>query len=160
MKIEKGDFFHVPSGTVHALCKGTLVLEIQQKSDTTYHLYDYNRTDDQGNLRELHLEKSKDVITIPFEQEQLTFVQEKMENAIITHFVNSDYFSVDKWEINGKASFRQNNPFLLCSVIEGDGKLNHKGIKYALEKGAHFLLPVNFGEFGVEGDIELIVSHV
>ena len=61
-KIKPGDFFYVPAGTIHALCKGTLVLEIQQSSDTTYRVYDYDRVDKDGNLRELHLDKAIDVI--------------------------------------------------------------------------------------------------
>ncbi|MBD5023914.1 mannose-6-phosphate isomerase, partial [Xanthomonas citri pv. citri] len=58
IKIKPGDFFYVPSGTLHALCKGTLVLEIQQNSDTTYRVYDYDRCNDQGQKRTLHIEKA------------------------------------------------------------------------------------------------------
>ncbi|MGN1387147.1 MAG: mannose-6-phosphate isomerase, class I [Bacillus sp. (in: firmicutes)] len=160
VKIKKGDFFYVPSGTVHALCKGTLVLETQQNSDTTYRLYDYNRKDAEGNLRELHLDKSKDVITVPFKEEQLVFGTTKVGNVNMTHFVENDFFSVDKWDVKGKASFEQEYPFLLCSVIEGDGVLVHKDKEYSLEKGSHFLLPNQFGQFVLDGEMELIVSHV
>lgn len=55
VKIKKGDFFHVPTGTIHALKKGTLVLETQQSSDTTYRLYDYDRLGDDGMPHPLHL---------------------------------------------------------------------------------------------------------
>lgn len=65
IKIKPGDFFYVPSGTLHALCEGTLVLEIQQNSDTTYRVYDYDRCNDQGQKRTLHIEKAMEVITIP-----------------------------------------------------------------------------------------------
>lgn len=160
VKIKKGDFFYVPSGTVHALCKGTLVLETQQNSDTTYRLYDYDRKDDKGNTRELHLEKSKDVITVPFVNEQLAFETEQIEEATVTHFVANEYFSVDKYEIHGEASFKQSSPFILCSVIDGDGKLVGCDSEYVLAKGAHFLLPYNFGEYTLTGNMELIVSHV
>ncbi|MFS0780130.1 mannose-6-phosphate isomerase, class I [Bacillus sp. 1P06AnD] len=160
VNIKKGDFFYVPSGTVHALCKGTLVLETQQNSDTTYRLYDYNRKDASGNERELHLEKSKDVITVPFAPEQLSFEKKHIDGATITTFVKNGYFSVDKWEIQGLAPFEQTHPFLLCSAIEGQGTLSHNGKKYAVKKGDHFLLPAEFGAFELEGELELIVSHV
>ena len=62
VKVKKGDFFHVPTGTVHALKKGTLVLEIQQSSDTTYRLYDYDRLGDDGLPRSLHLKQSIEVL--------------------------------------------------------------------------------------------------
>lgn len=160
VNIKKGDFFYVPSGTVHALCKGTLVLETQQNSDTTYRLYDYNRKDAEGNVRELHLEKSKDVITVPFKNEDLEFVTEQIGEATVTHFVTSEYFTVDKYEIHGQASFEQLYPFLLCSVIDGEGKIVLNDEEYVVEKGAHFLLPYNSGEYTLIGDMELIVSHV
>ncbi len=69
--IKPGDFFYVPSGTLHALCEGTLVLEIQQSSDATYRLYDYDRTDGNGNKRELHLQKVIDVTDIPHTDENV-----------------------------------------------------------------------------------------
>ncbi|WP_050616379.1 mannose-6-phosphate isomerase, class I [Bacillus testis] len=160
VKIKKGDFFYVPSGTVHALCKGTLVLETQQNSDTTYRLYDYNRKDAAGNERGLHLDKSKDVITVPFTPAHLSYEKKQIEDAAITTFVNNEFFSVAKWEIKGQASFKQTNPFLLCSMIEGEGTLCHNGQEYNIKKGDHFLLPADFGPFTLKGEIELIVSHV
>ncbi len=83
VKIKKGDFFYVPSGTVHALCKGTLVLETQQNSDTTYRLYDYHRKDAAGKERELHLGKSKDVIQVPFIPEPLSYEPKKRESDYV-----------------------------------------------------------------------------
>src|SRR5699024_7807402 len=63
-KVEAGDFIYVPSGTIHAIGKGIMILEIQQSSDITYRVYDYDRKDKQGHLRELHLDKAKEVITV------------------------------------------------------------------------------------------------
>lgn len=62
--VKKGDLFNIYSGTIHAICKGTLLLEIQQSSDVTYRLYDYNRLSN-GSLRELHIDKALDVIKFP-----------------------------------------------------------------------------------------------
>src|SRR5699024_10773647 len=66
-----GDFFFVRAGTVHAIKKGSLILEIQQASDITYRLYDYDRKDADGNLRDLHLEKSKEAIKILPEENEI-----------------------------------------------------------------------------------------
>ena len=63
-QIQKGDQFNIYSGTIHAICKGTLLLEIQQSSDITYRIYDYKRLDN-GKLRELHIDKALDVIKFP-----------------------------------------------------------------------------------------------
>ncbi|MTH53548.1 mannose-6-phosphate isomerase, class I [Bacillus mangrovi] len=160
VKIAKGDFFYVPSGTVHALCEGTVVLETQQNSDTTYRLYDYDRTDAEGNLRELHLEKSKDVITVPHALPQVEMRADTKEGKKVTQFVKEAFFTVFKWEIQGEAAFEQNEPFLLCSVIEGEGILMHEGETYPLEKGDHVLLPADFGAFLVSGQLEIIAAHV
>ena len=55
--INKGDFYYIPAGTLHAICKGSLIYEAQQSSDITYRVYDYHRKDDQGNERELHVHR-------------------------------------------------------------------------------------------------------
>jgi mannose-6-phosphate isomerase len=159
VKIKPGDFFFVPSGTIHALCEGTLVLETQQSSDTTYRVYDYDRRDAEGNLRELHLEKAIDVTTVPHTVAGVTPKVEKRENVIITTFVESEFFTVYKWDVTGKETFQFTEKYLLLSVINGEGVITHNGERYPLNKGMHAVLPVGFGEFQLEGNIELIISH-
>lgn len=160
VKIKPGDFFYVPSGTIHALCEGTLVLETQQSSDTTYRLYDYDRLDDQGNPRELHLDKSIAVTTVPHTSVKTDVKVETHENAQIITFIKSSFFSVYKWIVTGKMSFSINEKYLLCSVLNGTGTLREgNGDLYSLNKGDHFIIPVGFGSFILDGNIELIVSH-
>ena len=159
VKIKPGDFFYVPSGTIHALCEGTLVLETQQSSDTTYRVYDYDRKDAEGNLRDLHLEKAIDVTTVPHQDAvNIPKVQEQ-ENLIITTFVESEFFSVYKWVVEGKSTFANDDQFLLLSVIKGEGSLTHNGENFELRKGTHLIIPVGMGEFEIAGEFELIVSH-
>jgi mannose-6-phosphate isomerase len=159
VEIKPGDFFYVPSGTIHALCEGTLVLETQQSSDTTYRVYDYDRRDADGNLRELHLEKAMDVTTVPFEGTSVTPRVENRENVAITTFIESEFFSVYKWAVRGKVAFAFDERYLLVSVIGGEGELVHHGERYPLNKGTHFIVPVGFGEFVIDGVCEIIVSH-
>ncbi|KYG25725.1 mannose-6-phosphate isomerase, class I [Priestia endophytica] len=160
LKVKPGDFFYVPSGTVHAIGKGILILETQQNSDTTYRLYDYDRRDSEGNFREIHLKKSIEVTETPFTQNQLSVMHEKVENLSITHFVQGDYFSVEKWELNGLAHLKQQKQFLLVSVIEGEGELTKEGKRYSFKKGDHFILPTSFGEYELVGDTKCIVSSL
>ncbi|PGV53359.1 mannose-6-phosphate isomerase, class I [Bacillus sp. AFS037270] len=159
VKIQPGDFFYVPSGTIHALCEGTLVLETQQSSDTTYRVYDYDRRDTEGNLRDLHLEKAMEVTTVPHQDDVITRAVHENGNTRITTFVKSEFFSVYKWEVDGKSSFAFNDKYLLFSVSDGEGTLSHNGKYYGLKKGTHFIIPVGFGEFVVDGNCEMIVSH-
>ncbi|XXM71440.1 mannose-6-phosphate isomerase, class I [Lysinibacillus sphaericus] len=158
--VKPGDFFYVPSGTIHALCTGTLVLETQQSSDTTYRVYDYDRRDAEGNTRELHIEKSIEAATIPHQNADVQPEVEKRDGVEVTKFVEAEYFSVYKWQVDGYASFVQDQPFQLASVLEGEGTLKAHGESYALKKGDHFILPADVETFEVEGKLELIVSHV
>lgn len=157
--IHPGDFFYVPSGTIHALCEGTLVLETQQSSDTTYRVYDYDRTDAAGNKRELHLQKAIDVTMIPHRDAAVRPRTEEKPGVTITTFAKEAFFSVYKWDVEGTALFTQNEPFELASVLDGEGAMKAGGKTYPLEKGMHFLLPSGFGHFELEGRLTLIVSH-
>ena len=159
VKIKPGDFFYIPSGTIHAICEGTVILETQQSSDTTYRVYDYDRRDDQGNLRELHLEKALDVTTVPHQDAVSRPKVETRENTVITTFIESEFFSVYKWDINGKTSFTCKDQYLLLSVIAGEGTLEHEGENYSLKKGTHLIVPVGFGEFALDGKMRVIVSR-
>lgn len=157
--VKPGDFFYVPSGTIHALCEGILVLETQQSSDTTYRVYDYDRVDKNGKKRELHIEKSIAVTSVPHVDPELNITVNKGPEVDITTFLQAEYFSVYKWDIHGQASFSQEQPFMLFSVLEGKGTLTVNGNVYEVTKGDHFLLPANVDEFSLAGELEMIVSH-
>jgi mannose-6-phosphate isomerase len=159
VKIKPGDFFYVPSGTIHALCEGTLVLETQQSSDTTYRVYDYDRRDAEGKLRDLHLEKAIDVTTVPHQDYHVSPKVQKREGVNVITFVDEEFFTVYKWEINGKANFSFDDQYLLLSVLKGKGKVAHNGEQYKLEKGNHLIIPYGFGDFAIEGNCDVIVSH-
>lgn len=159
VKVKAGDFFYVPSGTIHALCAGVLILETQQSSDTTYRVYDYDRVDKSGQKRELHIEKSIDVTTVPHEGVATTPSTQQIEGAAITTYVQSEFFSVYKWDINGRASFTQEKPFLIGSVLEGEGEIISEEGTYRFNKGDHFILPADFGSFEIKGNAQFIVSH-
>ena len=160
IKIKKGDFFYVPSGTIHALCKGTLVLETQQNSDTTYRVYDYNRVDNNGNKRELRINKSLDVTTVPHVESLLDYKIIKNDTFIHTTFISNEFFSVHKLNIFGECKLTHNTLFSLYSVIEGSGILICRSGKYNLNKGSHFILPYDFGNFIFNGNMKIIYSHL
>ncbi|MEW9501923.1 mannose-6-phosphate isomerase, class I [Jeotgalibacillus marinus] len=159
VKVKPGDFFYVPSGTIHALCSGVLILETQQSSDTTYRVYDYDRVGNDGQKRELHLEKSIDVTTIPHQDSPTLPTKEDINGGTVTTYVEATYFSVYKWDINGNAVFQQDQPYMLVSVIEGEGTITTQQGTFDLHKGDHFILPNDLGELEITGNIQLIVSH-
>lgn len=153
--IKKGDFFQITPGTVHAIKAGTLILETQQNSDITYRLYDYDRLQN-GKPRELHLNKSIDVIRCPYEGQKNEFETTQMEHAVVTQLVQCEFYTVDKIDVTGSQQFKTNAPFLIASVIEGEGNID--GIK--VKKGDHFILPNGYDTFTLEGTLSLITSYV
>jgi mannose-6-phosphate isomerase len=156
VKVKPGDFFFVPSGTIHAIGKGILILETQQNSDTTYRVYDYDRKDENGQTRELHIEKAIEVISVPGE---VTISDLEIVNESMIKLIESDYFSVYKILFKDSLKMNQNKAFCLVSVIEGKGELNGKSRCYSFEKGEHFILPYQFGEYELKGNAELIISY-
>lgn len=156
--VKAGDFFYVPSGTMHAIGKGILILETQQSSDTTYRVYDFNRRDAQGNLRKLHIDKSIDVLTIgkPANSTPATMAVDHLESTLL---VSNKFFSVYRWEVTGLVDFTQTVPYLLLSVLSSQGQLTVDGRVYDLKKGDHFILPNDVKEWSFDGQLEMIVSH-
>ncbi|MED3835001.1 mannose-6-phosphate isomerase, class I [Peribacillus frigoritolerans] len=158
-EIKPGDFFYVPSGTIHALCKGTIVLETQQSSDTTYRVYDYERIDKKGLKRDLHLDKAIDVTRVPHQGVKFEPEITELEGSLFTKFIEEKYFAVYKWDVHRRLELKQDHHFMLVSVINGDAELKVGEDIYSLTKGMHFILPYQTGEFIIEGQANFIVSH-
>ncbi|HEY4554676.1 MAG TPA: mannose-6-phosphate isomerase, class I [Bacillaceae bacterium] len=160
VKVKPGDFVYVPSGTIHAIGKGIVILETQQSSDITYRVYDYDRTDQAGNKRDLHLERSIQVAAVPHQdavtEEKQTFYGDLAEKQL----VKEKYFTVYHWKLTGKAVRKLKADFLQVSVISGEATLTMNGKSHALGKGSNFILPNGIGEFTLEGNAEFIVSHI
>lgn len=150
--IKKGDFFQINPGTVHAIKGGTLILETQQNSDITYRVYDYDRLTD-GMPRELHIDKSIDVIQVPFLEDEYTGDTDIESQC--KRLISCDYYEVNKYEITMEEEFYQDKAFQIMSVVEGEGSINGNHIK----KGDHFILPYQFGTYKLEGKMTIIASN-
>ncbi len=155
LPIHKGDFFYIPAGTVHAIRKGTLLLEVQQNSDTTYRLYDYGRLQD-GKPRQLHVKESLDVISCPHKNIDTKGNLEDHGIYEVCTLVKSPYFTVTRWNIKTQASISQSYPFMLIDVISGNGVLDGKEIK----AGDHMMLPAGYGMIHTQGSMELITTYI
>lgn len=154
--VKKGDFIQIEPGTVHAIKGGILLLETQQNSDITYRVYDYDRLSN-GKPRELHVDKSLDVITVPARplSDCMISVGELAKNQL-NLLMSCDCYKVWKLDVDGCCSFMQTEPFLNMSIIAGEGTLNGAPVK----KGDHFIIPNGFGDVVIEGTLEAIVSTV
>lgn len=154
----KGDFFFVPAGTVHAIKEGCLILEIQQASDVTYRIYDYDRPDKNGNLRELHIEKSLEAIRINKTEEKA--IVENIENMVKTTLTSNEFFEVREIKIKGKQSLIRDRDYLLESVIDGAGELIIDGEKFNIKKGDFFILTNEVSSYEFDGDLTIVESNV
>ncbi|MDU7054571.1 MAG: mannose-6-phosphate isomerase, class I [Enterococcus hirae] len=157
--VKKGDFFYVPSGTIHAIGKGIMILETQQSSDTTYRVYDYDRKDANGNTRELHIQQSIDVTTVPAITPQIQMKEVRKGNSSIVTYLETEFFNVYEWGIKGITSFKKQAPYTLATVIDGAGELVVNEKIYPLTKGASFILPNDVTEWTVQGELSIIASE-
>lgn len=153
--LRKGDFFQINPGCLHALKGGSLILETQQSSDVTYRFYDYDRLEN-GKKRELHIEKSLDVTTVPFVPDRTVPETETVGDAEITHLVTCPFYSVYRAVLHGAAGLTFRAPFVNVSIIGGEGTLDGEPVK----KGDHMVLTANYGPCRLEGNMELVYSYI
>lgn len=153
--IEKGDFFYIPSGTLHAICSGSLIYEAQQSSDITYRVYDYHRKDQDGNERQLHVQQSIDVTNVPAQiDSSKSFSETQLENGTKVRYVESEFFKVDCYRLNGKNTVENCVPFQMVSVIEGEGMIDGQSVK----KGNHFLICSDQKETVFDGTMDVMIA--
>ena len=152
--IKKGDFFYIPSGTIHAICKGSLIYEAQQSSDITYRVYDYHRKDKDGNERQLHVKQSIDVTTVPYKPYDLAKqVEETIENGTRKELVSSNYLTLNKYDMTGYNKVKNDKPFQLVSIIEGQGTVEGKEVR----KGDHFVVCSDQKEVDFDGTMTVMI---
>ena len=152
--VKKGDFIQIDPGTVHAIKGGILILETQQNSDITYRVYDYDRLSN-GKRRELHVEKSIDVITVPAKLVEDSVIDTgSAPKDELYALYECQFYRVFQLEVESRAVFEQKYPFMLMSVLEGSGFLNGEPVK----KGDHLILPAGVGNVEVEGKMKAICS--
>ena len=161
--VQKGDTFFILPGTIHAICAGILIAEIQQNSNTTFRVYDYQRRDAAGNLRPLHLERAAAVLhyapSAAGACRPLSITER--EGCTEETLCTCPYFTVERLDIRTRAalhcpgdSFRH----LLC--VEGEGAIIHGGVRYPLRQGDSYLLPAALVDCGVEGRCRVLLSHI
>ena len=163
VKVRAGETYFIPSGLLHAIGDGCLIGEIQQNSDLTYRVYDYDRRGADGQLRELHVEKAMDVIR-PFSEAEVDAIRfsrtpQYEEGECLAA---CPYFEVRRLVLDGTpttlevraASFRH----LLC--VGGSGVIRFEGEAYPIARGDSYFLPAGLGTCMLEGDATLLVSSL
>lgn len=162
VSVKKGDFINITPGVVHASLEGSVLLcETQQNSDTTYRIYDFDRTVN-GVPRPLHLEKAADVINfgeIPVVTSEETRQNIKLRNCVKQELVRCKYFNVDKLKINRIFHDEISENFKVYSILEGEGNIIYNDEKYPARKGDTYFIPANL-EVLVDGEVEILKSFM
>ncbi len=147
VSVKKGDMFFVPAGMLHAIGKGILIAEIQQNSDTTYRVFDYNRRDKEGNLRPLHIDKALDVIDFT-----------ASAKAVEGNIVSCPYFHTEKINLSGEKQFSAGFTILICT--QGSGEILYENGKTNFKAGDSFVIPAALNGFKVCGRGDILITNI
>ncbi len=160
VNVKKGNVFFIPSGLVHAIGSGILLAEIQQNSNITYRVYDYNRVGKDGKPRELHVQDALNVI-VNRTQDEIEKIQFST-NAKNDNLLSAcEYFRVEKFNIDGNLQFSTNvESFASLLCLDGNGKMIYNDEEFEINKGDSFFIPAGLGNITVEGNLEIIISKI
>ena len=147
--VHKGDCFFIPSGTLHAICKGIVIAEVQQNSNVTYRVYDYGRVGADGKPRALHVTKALDV----------TLRTPPVKHDFGSHLAQCEYFTVDARK-GAFADAVDEKSFVSLLITEGEGTLTCGGEMVSVKKGDSYFLPANSGSYTVQGNCQTLVTRV
>lgn len=139
--VKAGDVFFLPAGRVHTIGKGLLIAEIQQTSDITYRIYDFDRVDDKGNKRELHTEEALAAIDYKHYPEYKTLYQAKKDETV--HLVSCPYFTTNLLDFTTGTikDYTNLDSFVIYVCVEGEFTVKADGSEYPVIMGDCILLP-------------------
>jgi len=161
MPVKKGDVFYIPAGLLHAIGKGITVAEIQQSSNITYRVYDYDREDASHQKRPLHIEKAALVAGfMPPLQGHRPMGQRVQKNGYSRILlVQCSYFVVQLYEIETEMEGEAKDSFQSILVLEGEGRLESAAGSLDLSKGESIFLPEKMGGYRIEGKLQVLISE-
>lgn len=156
-----GDVFFIPAGTVHAIGAGNLICEIQQSSNTTYRLYDYDRKDKYGNTRELHVRKALDVLNFHKYVPKVPEATEEQSGLGSSVLCRCKYFETILHEADGTTEIPvDESKFRSLVCIRGKGTVNLNGTTMPLAAGESIFIPAQSGKISLTGTFSVVESHI
>ena len=150
--VKRGDTFFIRTGTVHAIGAGILLAEIQQTSDVTYRIFDWNRTDKDGNTRELHTELALDAIDFAKrDNHKVVYTTDTNQRNLM---VDSPYFKTEIIVVDGEMNIQtvQLDSFVVLMAAQGDSQISVDGTTYAFPFGSTVLLPACLTGFTIKSN--------
>jgi len=161
--VQKGDVIYIPAGTVHAAGKGILIVEVQQNSNATYRLYDYDRKNPDGTRRPLHIDKALD--TINFDAvchtgkfNGLAYSKDGLDIRVI---VADPHFCAEIIEVKETAQLNSDErTFTAYTFMEGEAELSWENGKMKVKEGTSVLVPANLGKYSFTGSIKAVRAYI
>lgn len=157
-KVKQGDVFMLDTGTIHAIGAGIVIAEIQQTSDITYRVYDFDRKDSNGNTRELHVDLALEAMN--FEKIEAQRFYAKTKN-VSNETVNCNYFTTNFIPLEGTIKVAKNNQsFTVYMCVNGDFQLDVNDESYAYKKGDTVLIPAALTDFQLSGNASILEIYI
>jgi mannose-6-phosphate isomerase len=161
-QVKPGDVFFIPAGRVHGIGKGIVVAEIQQTSDVTYRIFDYNRVDSKGQSRELHTDLALDAINFKHYEFGQTAYQPKLNDPV--ELVKCNYFTTNLLQLTAdlERDFSKIDSFVIYLCFEGSYSLQWESGSTTVQKGETLLVPASIENFTVKpaGGVETKLLEV
>ncbi|CAA9202248.1 Mannose-6-phosphate isomerase ManA [Flavobacterium bizetiae] len=158
VKAKAGDVFFLETGTVHAIGAGLVVAEIQQTSDITYRLYDFDRKDAQGNTRELHVDLALDAINYNKVDTQKKYETKANTSNVV---VDCPYFTTNFIPLESKVEVsKSGETFTVYMCIEGSFEIEYNGFKQSYIKGDTVLVPAEINAFILSGKASILEIYI
>lgn len=156
--VKEGDVFFLETGTVHAIGAGILLAEIQQTSDITYRIYDFNRVDAAGNTRELHVDMALDAINYDVVQTQKNY---KKDPNVFNDVVDCPYFTTNLLPLQGTIEIdKTSESFTVYMCVDGYFEITYSNEVYKYEKGATVLIPAAMNLFKISGNASILEIYI
>lgn len=156
--VKQGDVFFLETGTIHAIGAGIVIAEIQQTSDITYRVYDWDRVDAQGNSRELHIDLALEAINYNKVKAQKEYdITLNKSNLVVA----CPYFITNFIPLDGKVDFQKNqDSFSVLMCTEGEFELIHNDSNWIFKKGETILIPAAMSDYQLKGKASLLEIYL
>ena len=161
--VTAGDVIFIPAGTIHAIGAGILVCEIQQNSNSTYRVYDYDRVDKDGKKRELHIEKALDVITTTaYKQDAFGLeAQQEIDGQTVQQLCLCKYFQCKKYGVDGKLPiYMDNASFVSLVFLSGMAQITVGDEELEVVKGDSVFVSAGRKTLHIDGKCEFILTSI
>lgn len=158
IKVKEGDVYFLETGTIHAIGAGIVLAEIQQTSDITYRVYDWDRVDADGKSRELHVDYALDAMNYDVLQTQKTYNKEKNKS---NELVNCTYFTTNFLPVEGVLEVNKDKEaFTVYMCVDGSFEIKYENIVYKYKKGDTVLIPAAMNVYELSGTASVLEIYI